>query len=375
VTSIVLAVGAWLAGCTSFHENEGKGTDASDASGKHFVPPGDATAADAGRDARRVAPVDAGHEDTGAAKIDASDASDAVADSADASADVGCGEAGCGEVALSSAFVEAALVVLDGPNAYVADIGPDAGAVYECSKTGCPSPTLLGPGQATGIVVTGGHVYWSDSVGNEIVACAVGGCGGHPQVVVPNQLNANALGYDGTRFYWSAEGAILTAPTLGGTITTLATNVGNEVFQIASGGGTAFWVQALRLAACPWSGCSGLAKELTVAEGQNVVTFGSQLYFANDTDVDVCPQSPSSCTADVLGNTSAPFGLAVDSTYLYWLDDIITGVYRCPANGGGCQGGGDLFAMSNESSENATIALDNDYVYWTALSQLLRQHK
>jgi hypothetical protein len=31
--------------------------------------------------------------------------------------------------------------------------------------------------------------------------------------------------------------------------------------------------------------------------------------------------------------------------------------------------------MSNESSENATIALDNDYVYWTALIQLLRQHK
>jgi hypothetical protein len=193
--------------------------------------------------------------------------------------------------------------------------------------------------------------------------------------VVPSQLNANALGYDGTRFYWSAEGAVLTAPSLGGAITTLATNVGNDVFQIASGGGTAFWVQALQLAACEWSGCNGAAKELAPAEGQNVVTFGSQLYFADDTDVDVCAQSPSSCTPDRIGDTDAPFGLAVDGTYLYWLDDIVTGVYRCPANGSGCQGGGELFASSDEGSENATIALDDEYVYWTALTQLLRQHK
>jgi len=380
---LVLCAVAAIGACASFHE-AGGGDGASDGratavEGGNPAPRDAASDVSARRDVstpERDAPSDStlGDRSTPDAHIDVDHPIDAFS-VVDARVDAaGCDAGGCPVEVVLDGLTQATVVVVDSDNVYVSDPGTELGNVYQCAKTGCTTPIDLGQGQASGIVVTAGVVYWSDSTVGDIVSCAVGGCGGSASSVVPGQSHADGLGFDGTRFYWSAGGAVVMTPTLaGGTLVTLATGLGNGVSPIASSGGAAYWLSALELRACAFTGCGSSAHTVTPAVGGSVVAWGGDLFFVNNNAVVTCPASVTSCNPFTVGATSAPTGLASDGAFVYWLDQEENGVFRCPVLG--CQEGVQMFATSQESAEGAAIALDDDYVYWTDTTQVLRKHK
>jgi hypothetical protein len=95
-------------------------------------------------------------------------------------------------------------------------------------------------------------------------------------------------------------------------------------------------------------------------------------YFTIGNAVDSCPVT--GCTSlHTIGSSSEPYGMGTDGVDIYWLDGEDDVVYRCPALG--CSGGPTHFADNQPSASGATVALDADYVYWTATTQVLRKHR
>ena len=69
-------------------------------------------------------------------------------------ASTGCGgEGGCPVEVLVGNLRQASVVLVDSKSVYFADQGTVDGTVYQCPKSGCTTPTTLGPGYATGLGV------------------------------------------------------------------------------------------------------------------------------------------------------------------------------------------------------------------------------
>ncbi|HEY6459784.1 MAG TPA: hypothetical protein VIY73_06520, partial [Polyangiaceae bacterium] len=73
-----------------------------------------------------------------------------------------CDSSTCGIETVLTDLNQAGTLAVDSTNVYVEDQGTTTGDVYQCAKTGCATPTLLGPGYATGIASDAQNVYWND---------------------------------------------------------------------------------------------------------------------------------------------------------------------------------------------------------------------
>jgi hypothetical protein len=104
-------------------------------------------------------------------------------------------------------------VYSDGTYVWVAAAGTSAttGAIKRCNvNVNCAgSPALIAgsQGSPSGIVADGTYAYWSNMGTGEIMRCAVGGCGGMPDVIAkvggPTSITADA-----TAIYWGDSGGI-----------------------------------------------------------------------------------------------------------------------------------------------------------------------
>ena len=343
-------------------------------------------------------PVDAGPSGDGDIIVIFHDAGDAAAhdDSAphDAMPDVAphrdggatdggtvtaCDGSTCGIQTLVTNLNQAAALAVDDTNIYFADQGLIPGVVYQCPKTGCTTPIVLGPGYATGIGVDATHVYWNDFSGGTIVSCTIGGCANAPTVIAPNQPNAEGLSFDGTHLYWAATGDVLTCLAPGcASPATLATGQSASITTVASETGSAYWLSSGSLLGCGATGCGSTPRVVTSnAAGSSVAVKDGFAYFTNDNAVISCPTTSTCAFPQTVGSTFVPFGLASDGADVYWLDENIADVYRCPVTG--CVGSAVVFAdttaVDPAGEIGANVALDGEYVYWADAASIFRKAK
>ncbi|MGD0525373.1 MAG: hypothetical protein ABSE49_09530 [Polyangiaceae bacterium] len=285
------------------------------------------------------------------------------------------GDGGCPTEVVASGLLQASVVIVDANNVYVSDTGSVSGEVYQCAKTGCAKPTPLGPGYATGLAVDGTNVYWNDFIAGSIVACTIGGCGGVPKVIAPSQTSAENVCGDGTNLYWSTEGDIVTCVPPGCTSATILVTGQGAAPALAAASGVAYWMTTNangEIESCGAGGCDGMPHLVNAAGiGGSIAVHSGTLYFTVGNAILSC-QETGCVTPVTIGSSPEPTGIASDGVSVYWLDEMLAYVYRCPVTG--CTGA-TQFTATELGAPGANVALDDDYVYWTTPTQVLRKHK
>jgi hypothetical protein len=369
--SAVIALAGVASACAGFKETGG----ATDGGSETTVPSDDAAANDAGHDGDATA-ADAPAADS------AGDSALTDSTGGDSSPSGDSGDDGGIETVVPN-LLQAGTIALDQNNVYVEDQGSTTGTVYQCPKTGCATPTTLGPGYATGIAVDSTSVYWNDFAAGQIVKCAIGGCANSPTVIGPNQPHAEGLSYDGVNLYWAATGSLITctAPSCGG-MSILATGQSTTIVNTATEDAVVYWISSGSVLDCPAAGCSNKPSVVTSSvangpSGSDVFVKDGFAYFTSGNSIVSCPTTSACAFPRTIGSSSAPFGIASDGTDVYWLDENIAQVYRCPITG--CVGSAEIFADQTSfdpAGEIGTnVALDGEYAYWADPTYVYRKHK
>ena len=340
----------------------------------------DAEAGSSPHDAH-VADVSPGHPSDGSPGDSGGDSGgESGGDASDATFEAATCDGGlCGIETVATGFSQAGVLSVDDANVYVEDQGGTTGTVYQCAKTGCSSLTTLGPGFATGIGEDTDNVYWNDFAGGVIVSCKIGGCANSPTVIAPTQPNAEGLSYDGTNLYWASAGNVLTclAPSCSSR-TTLAVGQSSTITEVASFAGSAYWLSAGSVLGCSAGGCEQSPTTITSdsASGSLVVKNGF-VYFTSGNSIVSCPVTSTCAFPHTLGSSYSPFGLGTDGVDIYWLDDEIAQVFRCPVTG--CVGSAEVFAdqtsIDPSGETGANVTTDGEYAYWADATSVFRKHK
>jgi hypothetical protein len=133
---------------------------------------------------------------------------------------------------------------------------------------------------------------------------------------------------------------------------------------------------------CAAAGCGGKPTSITsnVAAGpygNGVAVADGFAYYTSGNSIVSCPVTSTCAFPRTLGSSSAPFGLASDGSYVYWLDVEIAKVYRCSVVG--CVGSAEVFADQSSfdpaGEVGSNVALDGEYVYWADAVSVYRKHK
>ncbi len=369
-----------VAACSSFKGSTDAEADGGGADGVAPVPAGDG-----GGTSNGDGSTPSGSSDSGQPTASFDSGNDGHASASDAGGDdatppmgsdggSSSGDSGPGAIeVLVDNLAQATLITVDANNIYFGVEGSTTGTVYQCPKSGCATPTVLGPGFATGLGVDGSRVYWNDFAVGSIVSCAIGGCANEPTVLAPSQTEPEGLTFDGTNLYWATSGSIMTcvAPSCAQR-TTLATGQPTNIVQMASETNVAFWIGTSNVESCPAAGCSASPATVGPASGSSIVVKDGFAYFTSGNAIVSCPVG--GCTAPhTIGASDDPYGLGTDGTNVYWLDDIDEVVYRCPVTG--CSGGATRFAEQQLTQPGGNVALDGEYAYWTLPDQVLRKPK
>ncbi len=366
--ALAAALGLVL-GCSQF-----KGSGGGDSSGPDAA--NDASdATDGGPDS---APGEGGRPGDSGASSDSSPPTDGGPEDDAPSA---CDGAACDVIeTVLSGLNQGGTLAVDGANVYVQDQGTTTGQVYQCAKTGCSSLISLGPGYATGIASDAQYVYWNDFGGGTIVRCAIGGCANQPTVLVPNQPHAEGLSFDGANLYWAATGNVLTcaSPACASPLL-LATGQSPEIVTTSAETASVYWLSSGSLLGCAATGCNQTPSVVTanIPNPGSVIVADGFAYYTSGNAIVSCPVSSACVNPRTIGSSSAPFGLASDGSDVYWLDENIAQVYRCPITG--CVGSAEVFADQSSFDPageiGANVALDGEYAYWADPVSVYRKHK
>ena len=190
---------------------------------------------------------------------------------------------------------------------------------------------------AQGLFVDAANVYWTNTgPGGQIKKCALAGCGGTPTALAVGLASPNAVLAAGTDVFWTnfggftlmkcAVGGCNFAPT---TLTTVSAS-GNSFGRLASDGVTLFFSDGGNgtVRSCPLAGCAGAGPTVLAMSQDN------------------------------------PWGITVDATNLYWVNDAATGsVVTCPKTGCGTSNS-LLVTLANGQSGARTMAIDANSTYW-----------
>ncbi len=194
-------------------------------------------------------------------------------------------------------------------------VAVDAGHVYWTNSSngsvgranidgsGVDQSFITGGDSSTGVAVDGNHVYWANAGGTiDSIGRADLNGGNINQTFIPVASAARPYGVavNGSYIYWSAANATIQRANLNGTgqTTLLAIPDGNSVDQIAVDGSYIYWADA----------------------------GGNEIGRAN---LDGTNPIGTYVTA-----ASVPWGVAVDSQYLYWVNHSSFGAQCGPSLGG-----------------------------------------
>lgn len=207
--------------------------------------------------------------------------------------------------------------------------------------------------------------------------CEAGACS--IVTVADNEPSPQGLAVDGTNVYWTNTGGSgdvekcpLSSCTNGGTVLASGLSSPNAVL---SAGGHAYWTNfgSSTLQRCAVGGCNETA---TTVATMTPASSGFGRLAADDTTlfftdggngkVHACPLTGCPGGPAVLATAQPnPWGIAVDDTRVYWVNDNVgTGsVESCPKTG--CGGSNALrITLASAQSSPRTIAIDATHVYW-----------
>jgi hypothetical protein len=283
----------------------------------------------------------------------------------DAATDVECG------AALTSCTGQCIDLATDGKNC--GTCGHDC-LDGGCSAKQCQPFALAHDAQAWDLATDGTNLYWTDGA-TSVQKCAIASC--TPTLVMTGQYQPQRVIADGTgTIYWT----VLGSTPVNGEIWSYDGVTPKFVTGAGWPGGIAFdssnlyWIESGNTSApgaimtCPRTG--GSATPLTaVSTPTSVIVDSSSLYWTDWANGDSSHGSvqkcfigagPGACHPSRVVTGQAPFGLAVDATYVYWTISAASGsIWRSDHDGGGAVQLGGLQALPSQ------IVSDGAHIYWT----------
>jgi hypothetical protein len=198
------------------------------------------------------------------------------------------------------------------------------GAIQKLPKTGGAPTTIVSPVNVYDLAVDASNVYWvsyEDPKGVQQVPVG----GGTPTTLATWEAGAWAIAVDAGYVYWGdqLDGQVKRVPIGGGPVTTLA--------------------------------------QLTM-HAFSVAVDATNLYWAGDDKVMQMPKGGGQPIILAAPAGGAPAALAVDSSYVYWVDGALANVVRIPIG----VALGPWGYVTNNQYNVTSIAVDAKYVYLAA---------
>lgn len=268
-------------------------------------------------------------------------------------------------------------LAVDATNVYYAIESGPTGDVWQCAKSGCNgAPIRLGPGRSLHLVVADGRVYWGDFSEGKVVACAIGGCDEAPTTLVSNQTQIRGLATDGVDLFWNTDGAVRKCPraTCSDATTKDLVTTGVIAISLDATQGRVVWpdVTKKQLLSCPTSGAC--ANPLVLGAGtHDVSVYGGKALWTNAKVISECEVTGCDGSPRTIGSSSSPSHPVSDGVHVYWRDDFLDQILRCPVSG--CAPGPDIIATKQRGQPDSEIATDGKYVYWTTTKGVYRLRK
>ena len=285
-----------------------------------------------------------------------------------------------GPIVLAAQQSQPLTIAVDATSVYWTSSGDGSVAVMKVPLCGGAVSTLaVGPdGNATGLAVDTSRVYWVSN-GNRADGWALMSVpvnGGTSTTLASGPGYSGGLTIDATSVYWTnnsmgnaSSGTVMRMPLGGGAVTTLASQV--SPLGIAVDATSAYWTNGEfpgTVVKVPIVGGTptNLASEQTALS--SIVVNSTSAFWTTQNG----GQQPATVSSvPINGGTSRTlfsatqhdlFGLAVDATSVYWVDDPPSGrgaLLKMPI-----AGGGPVTLASGLSGPNS-IAVDATSIYWS----------
>jgi hypothetical protein len=237
-------------------------------------------------------------------------------------------------------------LAVSGHNVYWADYqtrAVNAGSLI-AGPSGGVTPLAAGSGPLA-VATDGQNVYWTDSTAGTINQTALAGANaGSTLVLAANRSFPVAIAVDATNVYWIDNGTLANT----GSVNRVPIGVANAITPIATSENL------------PWA----LALYPPFTSQTSTPPAATTVYWTNQTNPGTVKSAktatPGAAPTVIAPNQLAPYGIAVDSQYVYWTNFDGNTVVKAPLAGGA------EYVLASGANLNipTSIAVDSVNVYW-----------
>jgi hypothetical protein len=264
-----------------------------------------------------------------------------------------------------------------GPTAVAVDTNDvywiDGTSVQGCAKTGCSgSPTQYATGVALTAVAAApsGFLYWADSAGAGSVAfCTLPACAS-PSTMGPFMAPERIALSPMSAFWTVQQGGTIDSCALGATCSPPSTFTASQPYGIAWGaldGGTVYYTGGGGLSFCATAMCplggsfqSFSGGPYDVAADPSGLPVCVTVQGTPSGEVDCIFSLGTTALPQTMAKSPSPLYVALDTTYVYWVDDTDLALERCPLNAP-CASNPEVIARF--PGQPGTFVLDGTNIY------------